>query len=136
EYARVARTGRMVFTEENLQVDLWRMSPRSGDLQPITRDEAVESLPSLSADGALAAFVSNRLGHTDVWIKDLSTGKEAPLTSTPEEKYAAVMSTTGRDVYFSMVRSGKRGVYRVPSAGGGPEQVAEGICYPTYVTAD
>jgi len=136
EYARVARTGRMVFSEENLQVDLWRMSPRSGDLQPLTRDEAVESLPSLSADGSLAVFVSNRLGHTDVWIKDLVTGKESPLTATPEEKYAAVISPNGREVYFSMVRSGRRGIYRVPSAGGVPEQVAEGVFYPTDVSSD
>jgi eukaryotic-like serine/threonine-protein kinase len=136
EHARVARTGRMVFTEEHLQTDLWRTSLRSGDLQPLTRDEAVKSLLSLSADGRLAAFVSNRLGHADVWIKDLVSGKETPLTSTPEEKYAAVLSPNGRDVFFSMVRSGRRGIYRVPSSGGVPEQVAEGMFYPTDVSAD
>jgi Tol biopolymer transport system component len=118
-----------------LQTDLWRIS-RSGELQPLTRDEAVESLLSLTADGSVAAFVSNRLGHTDVWTKDLATGKEAPLTSTPEEKYAAVISPKGGDVYFSMVRDGKRGVYRIPRAGGVPEQVADGMFYPTDVSAD
>jgi Tol biopolymer transport system component/predicted Ser/Thr protein kinase len=136
EYARVARTGRMVFAEENLQIDLWRISLRSGDLQPLTRDEAVESLPSLSANGNLAAFVSGRFGQTDVWIKNLATGKDVPLTATAEEKYAAVISPTGRDVYFSMVRNGRRGIYRVPSTGGVPEQVADGELSPTDVSGD
>jgi len=126
----------MVFAEENLQIDLWRISLRSGDLQPLTRDEAVESLPSLSADGSLAAFVSGRFGHTDVWIKNLATGKDAPLTATSEEKYAAVISPTGRDVYFSMVRNGRRGIYSVPSTGGVPEQVADGELSPTDVSGD
>jgi hypothetical protein len=71
EYARVARTGRMVFAEENLQIDLWRISLRSGDLQPLTRDEAVESLPPFRLMAALLRF-------------DLAVGRESIILNIGE----------------------------------------------------
>jgi len=39
--------------------------------------------PSVSRDGAKLVFTSERFGNRDVWIKDLKTGREAALTSTP-----------------------------------------------------
>jgi eukaryotic-like serine/threonine-protein kinase len=39
--------------------------------------------PSVSRDGTKLAFISNRSGNPDVWLKNLRTGRESALTETP-----------------------------------------------------
>ena len=39
--------------------------------------------PSVTPDGRLAVFQSSRTGNTELWLKNLRTGKEVQLTNTP-----------------------------------------------------
>ena len=41
------------------------------------------SSPSISVDGRKLAFLSNRSGNTDVWLRDMTSGKEIAVTATP-----------------------------------------------------
>src|SRR5262249_5401817 len=78
----LASTGQLVFTSAGNMPDIWSIPLRAnaaevtGAPERLTRDPALEMLPTISADGRKLAFVSNRMGNTEVWLRDLETGKD------------------------------------------------------------
>ena len=59
--------------------DLW-MLPVGGTAVQITDDAAFELEPAWSPDSMQLAFVSDRGGHMDLWVRDLRTGKDTQMT--------------------------------------------------------
>ena len=59
--------------------DLWLL-PVGGTPVRITDDAAFEVDPAWSSDSTQLAFVSDRGGHMDLWVRDLRTGKDTQLT--------------------------------------------------------
>jgi Tol biopolymer transport system component len=59
--------------------DLW-MLPVGGTPMKLTDDPAFELDPAWSPDSTQLAFVSDRGGHMDLWIRDLRTSKETRVT--------------------------------------------------------
>jgi len=59
--------------------DLW-MLPVGGTPMQLTNDPAFELDPAWSPDSTQLAFVSDRGGHMDLWIRDLRTSKETRVT--------------------------------------------------------
>src|SRR5581483_901776 len=57
-------------------------------------------------DGNRLAYISNRSGSPDVWIKDLRTGKELPLTETPWPESYARISRDGTQIMFRVQKPG------------------------------
>ncbi len=67
---------RLVFTlEVNGNVDIYHMDLAGGDVTRLTRDEAEESRASLSPDGSMIAFNSNRSGSDQVWRSNVDAGQ-------------------------------------------------------------
>jgi len=103
---------RIVFANLTENQDIWGLpiaadqARASGDLQRLTQNAAADMHPALSPDGRKLAFVSSRTGMPQVWLKELETGEESALTSTPTEKYGPKFSRDGTALTYSNSKSG------------------------------
>jgi Tol biopolymer transport system component len=86
----VSREGRVVFSSGRERFDIWAL-PLEGESGKvtgvpyrITDTLAPTANPDLSADGQRLIFGSSRDGFTEVWEKDLKTGRERLVASSPE----------------------------------------------------
>ena len=122
-----AQDGRLVFATLDTTVNIWALpiDPNRGkvlgEMRRLTNDAAVDHMPSISADGKKLLFRSNRSGNFDLWLKDLETGDERALTSTPERELRGVITHDGEHVVYKLGRS----VYLVSSDGGLPKMLCE-----------
>ena len=90
-----AKTGLLVFSSLIENADIWSLpiDASQGRVkdppEQLTHDLALDYLPSMSADGKKLAFVSERSGNPDIWMKDLENGKEKPLTASPAKEISS-----------------------------------------------
>src|SRR4029450_6510486 len=79
----------------------------------------MNTTPSISSDGTKLAYISNRSGNPDGWLKNLQTGRESALTETPWNESYARISKDGSQVMFIVPKSsGKGQLSSIDSAGG------------------
>jgi Tol biopolymer transport system component len=145
EKPRVIQGGRVVFSSLAANLNIWSLAidanqgkPR-GEPQKLTH-ASFDAGTSLSADGRRLVFVSNRSGNRDVWLKDLTTGKETALTATPVDEEAPDITPDGTKVFYFTVEDGKFPIYTVSlspeGAPGVPEKVCENCGRPWDWTPD
>ena len=79
-------------------VDVEQARP-TGELKRLTDDTALEIYPTLSWDGAMLAFTRHH--QRSLVVRDLSTGKETVLLTSPEAIYGPRFSGDGRWITFS-----------------------------------
>ncbi len=60
--------------------DLWEITATGTLLRQLTNDPYVDAHPSLSPDGMQLAYISDRSGSLQVWLRDLATQRERRLT--------------------------------------------------------
>jgi eukaryotic-like serine/threonine-protein kinase len=80
--------------------------------------------PTVSPDGKMIAFVSNRDGRERIWLKQLPGGREAALTEGPDG--LPRFSPDGSTVLFSRLDEGNPTIYRVPVVGGDARKLIDG----------
>ena len=73
--------------------------------------------PALSMDGVQLLFASRRLGHRNLWRRDLLTRKEMPLTTGIAEDTSPVISATGRMIAFDRLEDNTHSIYVIAAAG-------------------
>jgi Tol biopolymer transport system component len=124
DHPSIASNGALVFTALNQKSDVWTIpideKTRGTDpaMRKLTSGPADSNRPSVSRDGRRLAFVSNRTGSDQVWVKELPDGRELALTATPEEKDAVVMSPDGSRVAFGYAPPLPEAILVLPFAGG------------------
>ncbi|MGO2127789.1 MAG: winged helix-turn-helix domain-containing protein [Pseudoalteromonas prydzensis] len=69
-------------------------------LVPVTSHEENESYQSQSHNGKYLAFVRGDEGHQQIWLKELTTGKEVPLSENPSTYYGLGWSPDDRALAF------------------------------------
>jgi len=98
----VSNTGRMIFANHSHSVNIWETSLDSngvaGPIRRLTGDRALNYRPTVSRDGTVMTFISDRGGNFDVWKKDLLTGKESPVTRTLTPEIFGTLSQNGAEV--------------------------------------
>jgi Tol biopolymer transport system component len=133
---------RLVFSTGASTVDLWSIPVEAnhgkvpGSFQALTHDAAFDALPTLSADGRKLVFLSTRLGNEDVWVKDLESGKEAALTSTPGTERHPVVARDGTRAIYSITTDRKYAIRAISTAGGLPEPICDDCQRPTDWSRD
>jgi eukaryotic-like serine/threonine-protein kinase len=89
-----------------------------------------ESFPAASPDGKTIAFTSTRDGLRRIWLKQLATGAEVPLTAGEDD--FARFSPDGAQVLFARVAAGRSSLFRVASLGGEPRKVVDDALYGDF----
>lgn len=90
---------RLVFSVLKHNLDVWSLpldanrAKPTGELRRLTRDESGDKIPSVTADGTLVAYSSNRSGTASIYIQDLKTGKATRVTSGIDPTISADGST-------------------------------------------
>jgi serine/threonine protein kinase len=82
--------------------------------------------PDLAPDGKTIAFVSERDMKKRIWIKELTTGAEAPLTDGPFDSQPR-FSPDGSNLLFLRDENGVPSLFRRPVFGGSPRRVLAGV---------
>ena len=83
------------------------------------------SQPSISRDGRIVVYVSRRLGHSQVWIKDVEAGHEWPLTTGVNDTHPR-LSPDGSAVLFVRHNGPQSsGIFVVSTKGGEPRRVLD-----------
>lgn len=96
----------------------------SGEPRRITTSTAADVLPASSADGGKVAYASNRAGNGNmhIWIKDLKTGAEVPLTSTPFNELPWLLNADGSLLVYCVFGAPQsfpdKGCFIRPTSGG------------------
>jgi eukaryotic-like serine/threonine-protein kinase len=77
--------------------------------------------PSSSPDGRTLVFTSIRDGRSRIWLKSLTDGTEAPLTTGHDAQPR--FSPDGSSVLFTREEAGRASLFRVPVLGGEPRRL-------------
>jgi Tol biopolymer transport system component len=132
----------VVFSSQTVSVNIWTLpvdvasGKVTGELQRLTDGVAFQAYPSVSADGKKLAFVSARSGQWNVWLKDLETGQEFPLTHSAVRQYQPKITPDGSRVVYWQWDGQKSGSFTVDARGGVPEKLLESCGPPTHISPD
>jgi eukaryotic-like serine/threonine-protein kinase len=133
--------GTVAFTSVETTTDVWslpfdlnRGKPK-GPLERVTTGPASREHSSLAKHGPIVAFASSQSGQMNIWVRDLTTAKEAPVASSSFQQHYPVSNATGDRIAFSVFEKATRAVY-VSVAGGTSERVCEGCLRATDWSQD
>ena len=129
---------RLAFASMNENIDVWSLPFQgddgvnqgkvTGELRRLTQDAAPDIMPGLTRDGKTLVFGSSRLGNFDIWTKDLTSGKETALASTPLHEWRPTLSADGSTLAYQVVENKKETIH-VSVRGGPARKVCVDGCY-------
>jgi Tol biopolymer transport system component len=127
-----AAAGRIVFTSLSENDNLWsqpvdwREGVAIGDMQRLTEGSAHDIFPSVSADGNRIAYLSNKKGNFDIWLKDLHSRVETAVAAGGAPKRYPLISPSGSRIIYGEQAGGSFVGYLVSASGGDPAKICGG----------
>ena len=126
--------GRIAFrvaTELAVSLRLPLDSNRGSARGPIVRETAtaggdVNGRNSLDDVGRLLVYPRARSNESEIWVKDLATGQERHLATTPPAQLNPIVSHRGARVAYTVSERGINSGYVIPLAGGTARKVCDG----------
>jgi len=108
-------------------------APSEFEITPLTFDTGMTSCPSLSPDGNLMAYGSDREGsrNFDIWVQQVSGGRPLRLTDHPADDMFPSFSPDGSQIAFRSERDGG-GIYLIDVLGGEPRRIADKGYVPKF----
>ena len=101
-----SQDGRIAFVNPALDWDIWRLpldanlAEVKGEPESIVSGLSDDLYPSISSDGLRLCYVSDRTGNLDIWLRDLETGEDTPITIGPQNESRGTISPDGSMVSF------------------------------------
>ncbi|WP_460940886.1 amidohydrolase family protein [Spirosoma humi] len=80
--------------------DLWLLTRGTKIPERLTQGATMELEPTWSPDGTKLAYVSDRNGNMDVWIRDLKTGQDRNLVDMAADLHYPTWSPDGSKIAF------------------------------------
>lgn len=125
-HASVANDGRVYYSATRDSINLWvaALDAEKGRITgPPSRFYASGGptvRPSLSRDGRWLAFTSDRNGQRNVWLRDMETESEAPVTANPYRFFTptGVLTPDGKWLAYTQYERGKTVTYLRATQGG------------------
>jgi Tol biopolymer transport system component/DNA-binding winged helix-turn-helix (wHTH) protein len=97
----------------------------------VTTHAGLDMHPAMSPQGDAIAFVSDRNGSFEIYVRNLSGGSgEVPLTSDGQQNMQPAWSPDGRLIAYHSNQRG--GIWVIPSRGGTPRQLSPGGARPAW----
>jgi serine/threonine protein kinase len=112
-----SQDGRIAFVNPALDWDIWSLpldtnrAEVQGEPERVVSGLSNELYPSISSDGQRLAYVSDRAGNLDIWLHDLETGEDTPITIGPESEDRGTISPNGSMISFVRREQGKNNLY-------------------------
>jgi eukaryotic-like serine/threonine-protein kinase len=134
-------SGRLVLANTTGNREIWALPVRAsdgkvaGEMQRLTSSVVENTYPSLSPDGSLLVFASDRQRNTDIVLKNLRTGTETALTATDVNEFSPFVSADSSSVLYYVFRPDQKpsfGFWVVSAAGGVSRQVCADCEGPLY----
>ena len=89
-----------------------------------------DTWPSASPDGSMIAFTSERDGRSRIWLKQIATGGEQPLTDGQDTQ--ARFAPDGASLLFVRGEAGGQALYRQALVGGQPRKIVDHAAEGTW----
>lgn len=130
-HASVTKDGRVFYSATRDNINLWSapLDAESGHITgPPHRFYASPGptvRPSLSRDGRWLAFTSDRNGQRNVWLRNMETASETPVTANPYRFFTptGVITPDGKWLAYTQYEHGKTVTYLRPTESGGAATV-------------
>jgi eukaryotic-like serine/threonine-protein kinase len=109
--------------------------PVEYEITPLTFDSGMTAFPTVSPDGSLMAYTSDREGdgNFDIWVQQVSGGRPLRLTDHPADDWSPSFSPDGSKIAFRSDRDGG-GIYLIDAlaVGGEPRRIADRGLTPKF----
>lgn len=119
---------RLAFVRCRMNVNLWE-TPLDGKAEPrnLTRATRLSAHPDISPDGARMAFASDRSGHWELWVSEITGENASRVTQFNSGVVASPRwSPDGRYLAFDARPEGHADVYLVGADGSGLKRITSG----------
>jgi serine/threonine protein kinase len=113
----IASNGTLVFQDQRGSLRIWSLAiggpPSERNLARVTDTADFDAFPNVSHDQQWLAFTrtSSETGVRQVWLRNLQSGKETPMTDTPGTKSNPLLSAPGDRIAYSVLESQGISVY-------------------------
>lgn len=93
--------------------EVWVCNIDGSNRQRLTQLETQSGAPTWSPDGDWIVFDTRVNGNADLYIVGSRGGPALPLLAGPEDDLQPVWSADGRTLYFTSLRGGDMGIWRI-----------------------
>jgi eukaryotic-like serine/threonine-protein kinase len=115
-------------------------------LTPLTSEPGYEGEPTFSPDGETIAYVSNRTGNFEIFLKQVSGGPDVNITNNPADDAQPAFSPDGKQIAFVSTRESTTrltyenfgvpptggDIWVMPALGGSPRRIAPSGNFPSW----
>ena len=133
-YPYPTSSGAIAFTSFQYEINVWsRKLDDSGrvsgdESRKLTAGAAYHTSASMNASGTRLAFLLGHTPSTDVWVRDLASGREAAMTVDGTDKCSTAISADGARIAWSLCGPGQEPVYVAAISSDLSVPVPEKVC--------